>query len=367
MGRSGRITNGPVALPDRRAVRARVRNKPEWFRLANNVDAGVVDLYLFDEIGCWGTSAQDLVDQLKPIAARTINVNINSPGGECFDGLAIYNLLKAHPAQVHVMIHGLAASAASFIAQAGDKITIARNGMMMIHDASGLCWGNATDMQEMADLLDKLSANLADIYSQRAGGTAEQWREAMRAETWYTGAEAVAAGLADEMTDPDEAPPADAAPEMSNAWDLSIFRYAGREAAPAPEVRGQAPATAPAAVEPPPAPATGGIVTGLAIVGEHGPEVVDLPDGAQVVAAQEPPDECDGAPADGDDQADGAPAPADETVEHPPAAADDWTATVAALTAGPDDLWAALTSRITHDTGASTVDDPFARLREALA
>jgi ATP-dependent protease ClpP protease subunit len=208
-----------------------------WFRITDQADTA--DVWIYDEIGYWGTSAQDFVDQLKAITAPKMSVHINSPGGEVFDGIAIYNCLKSHPANVEVRVEGLAASAASFIAMAGDKITVARNATMMIHDASGLCIGDATDMQQMADLLAKLSDNIADIYAQRAGGTVAEWRERMLAETWYTGAEAVDAGLADEMTDPTPPP----APDMDNTWDLTIFAKAGRpvaEAAPAPAAGGQA-------------------------------------------------------------------------------------------------------------------------------
>ncbi|MBH1939039.1 ATP-dependent Clp protease proteolytic subunit, partial [Streptomyces sp. AV19] len=109
----------------------------------------------------------------------------------------------------------------------------------MIHDGSGLCVGNAADMREMADLLDRQSDNIAGIYAERAGGTVKQWRTRMLAETWYSAQEAVEAGLADEVAkptrpgreeEPDDSP-------VANSWDLSVFRHAGREQAPAPDVR----------------------------------------------------------------------------------------------------------------------------------
>jgi ClpP class serine protease len=138
-----------------------------------------------------------------------------------FDGLAIYNALRSHPAQVTVTVDGLAASIASVIAMAGDRVVMNRGAMMMIHDASSLSVGNAQEMRATADLLDKASDNIASIYADRAGGTPEEWRGQMRAETWYLAAEAVDVGLADEaVTDPEE----DAASsDMAAHWDLSIF------------------------------------------------------------------------------------------------------------------------------------------------
>jgi hypothetical protein len=114
---------------------------------------------------------------------------------------------------------------------AGDRVKIAKTGQMMIHDASGLAWGNAEDMAAMGSLLDKASDNIAGIYADKTGKPAAQWRDAMRAETWYSADEAVAAGLADEVFAPVKGRK-DA--QAENAWDLSIFNYAGRANAPAP-------------------------------------------------------------------------------------------------------------------------------------
>lgn len=184
-----------------------------WYEIKNlAADSAVVSIY--DEIGGWGVTASEFVSDLKGITARSITLNINSPGGDVFDGLAILNALRQHTAQINVVIDGMAASAASFIAMAGDSIKIAPNAMMMIHDASGLCVDNAQGMREMADLLDKTSQNIASIYQSRAGGTVEDWRAAMQAESWYTDQEAVDAGLADEIlgSDTDTADPKNVAP-----------------------------------------------------------------------------------------------------------------------------------------------------------
>lgn len=183
------------SAPDRPTVTGR-----EWFRLENKVRENTADVWLYDVIGGWdGVTASDFVLALADLKADSITVHVNSPGGDVFDGIAIYNAIRNHPADVTVRIEGFAASAASFIAMAGDQIVIERNAQMMIHDASGLAWGNAATMREMADLLDKCSDNIADIYSQRTGRDVSAWREDMRAETWYSADEALSAGLVDEI------------------------------------------------------------------------------------------------------------------------------------------------------------------------
>lgn len=208
----------------------------DWFRIENKKDEDA-EVYIYGAIGgSWwddeAISAKSFADQIKAIKGDKITVHVNSPGGAIFDGLAIYNSLKQHPAEVTVIVDALAASAASFIAMAGDELVMARNAVMMIHDGSGACFGNAKDMKDMADLLDKLSDNIADIYTQRAGGNVDFWREAMKEETWYTGTEAVTAGLADRVLEDSN----EAAEKVAASWDLSIFNYAGRDRAPAPAV-----------------------------------------------------------------------------------------------------------------------------------
>lgn len=187
----------PVAF--QRPQQARIGR---WYEI-KNLAAETASIAIYDEIGMWGVTASDFVNELKGITARTISLSINSPGGDVFDGLAILNSLRQHPAAVNVVIDGVAASAASFIAMAGDSVKIAPQAMMMIHDASGLVVGNSRDMEEMAALLDKTSDNIASVYAQRAGGTQAEWRAAMKAETWYTDQEAVEAGLADEILSED--------------------------------------------------------------------------------------------------------------------------------------------------------------------
>lgn len=199
-----------------------------WYRIQNVAD-GPTRVDIYDEIGgSWlfgGVSAVDFVAELATIQGD-LEVHINSPGGDVFDGLAIYNSLAQRPGNVVTVIDGLAASAASFIAQAGKVRVIAPGAMMMIHDAAGMCMGNASDMRELADLLDKVSDNLAAIYADRTG-RADGWRDAMRQETWYTADEAVAAGLAHKLAER----PADDALAAVAKFDLSGYRVPDRIAA----------------------------------------------------------------------------------------------------------------------------------------
>lgn len=209
----------------------------DWFRIVNSADGeDTTKVYIYDEIGFWGTSARNFLKQLLDIDSSKIELHLNTPGGDVFDGIAIYNTLKQHPAEVTVVVDALAASAGSFIAQAGDRVVMTRNATMMIHDASAFAYGDAALFEEMLGVLNKLSDNIADIYAFNAGGTVAEWRGLMKAETWFNASEAVEAGLANEMLDVEDA----SAEDAKNKWDLSIFNHAGREDAPAPsEVRRQ--------------------------------------------------------------------------------------------------------------------------------
>lgn len=215
---------------------------------ATEVEAGVARLRLYDPIdswgGIWGVSAKEFADTLDELPAGTseLRLHINSPGGEVFEGIAIMNLLRAHPARVVGVVDGLAASAASFIAAAADELVMNPNTELMIHDAWGIAIGPAETMRDVAGRLDALSDNIASVYQRKAGGTVEDWRAAMLAETWYSADESVAAGLADRVDDGD-APDEDAAAAQA-AFDLTVFRNAGREQAPGP-------AAAPLAAEDP--------------------------------------------------------------------------------------------------------------------
>ena len=202
-------------------------------------------LYLHDVIdswgGEWGVSAKEFTVALAQLGdVSDIHLHINSPGGEVYEGIAILNALRTHPATVHPVVDGLAASAASFIAvglaaEPGASLTMGRNTELMIHDAWGIALGPESDMRAAADRLGAISNNIAGIYAAKAGSDPETWRAAMLAETWYSADEAVAAGLADQI----EGAPADQA-GVENAFDLSVFRNAGRSNAPAPTLEREA-------------------------------------------------------------------------------------------------------------------------------
>ena len=155
------------------------------------------DIYLFDYIGSWEISARRFIEQLKELDVGQINLHINSPGGEVFDGIAIQNSLKHHKATITVFIDGLAASIASIIALAGDEVHIADNAYVMIHNPTAIIYGEAEDMLKEAELLIKISNGLAGDYARKMGITVEAARSLMDDETWYLGQEAVDAGFAD--------------------------------------------------------------------------------------------------------------------------------------------------------------------------
>lgn len=205
-----------------------------WFRFSNSTDAETATLDIQDEIGFWGVTASEFAQQLAAVTAPAIELRVNSPGGDVFDGVCIANLLRAHRATVNGVNYGLAASAASFILMACDSVTMMPNTSMMIHDAMGACRGNAADMRDLADLLDKVSDNIASMYAAKAGGTTEQWRDVMRGEQWYSDQEAVDAGLADHIGDPGTQAENKTGGENGDKWNMSFYRFDNRQSAPAP-------------------------------------------------------------------------------------------------------------------------------------
>lgn len=156
-------------------------------------------VYVYDIIGGWDMDAAEFVQQIHDLDATDIDLHINSPGGFVYDAVAMYGALVAHPATVHTMIDGLAGSAASFLAMAGDTVEIVAGGRIMIHDAQVGAWGSPSDLREAADLADAISDDISGYYAAHAGGDPADWRAAMRAETWYSASQAVDAGLADRV------------------------------------------------------------------------------------------------------------------------------------------------------------------------
>ncbi|HEK1881898.1 TPA: Clp protease ClpP [Proteus mirabilis] len=165
--------------------------------------SNVGNTYIYDEIGGWGISARRFMEDLISLGNLShINLHIHSPGGEVFDGIAIYNQLKNHSATITVYIDGLAASMASVIAMVGDTVIMPKNAMMMIHKPWGVSWGDANDMREYADLLDKLENVLIPAYVAKTGKTTEEITAMLEQETWLDGDECVEHGFADKVIEP---------------------------------------------------------------------------------------------------------------------------------------------------------------------
>lgn len=166
-------------------------------------DEPEAEILIYSEIGgSFGVSAEDFISELNAIQNKRIAVRLNSPGGSLFDSIAIYNALVKKSGEGHYItsyVDALAASGASIIAMAGDEVCMMVGSQLMIHDALGIEQGNAADMAAMSTFLDRQSDNIATIYKAKAGGTNEEWRALMLAETWLFAEEAVTAGLANRV------------------------------------------------------------------------------------------------------------------------------------------------------------------------
>lgn len=172
-------------------------------------DAEERAISIYDVIGYdyWtgeGVTAKRVAAALRSLGAGPVTVNVNSPGGDMFEGLAIYNLLREHKGEVTVKVLGLAASAASIIAMAGDTVQVARAGFLMIHNAWVMAVGNRNDLREFADTLEPFDRAMADIYAARTGQDQKAMAKLMDAETWIGGSDAVEEGFADELLPSDQ-------------------------------------------------------------------------------------------------------------------------------------------------------------------
>jgi ATP-dependent protease ClpP protease subunit len=175
------------------------------FRCDVSVDAGY-EVWLYDVIDSddwFGVTASDIVMALTMAGGSDVLVHVNSPGGMATEGLAMYNTFKNYEGKVTMRVEGMAASAASIVMLAADEVVVEAASLVMIHDAWGVTVGPADDHRAQAEVLDKLSDTLAGIYALKAGKTSAYWRGQMKANnndgTWYTGQEAVDAGLADRL------------------------------------------------------------------------------------------------------------------------------------------------------------------------
>ena len=164
---------------------------------------------MFDVIGedWWtggGITAKSVASQLRAIGDRPVEVQINSPGGDMFEGLAIYNVLREHPQSITIKIMGMAASAASTIAMAGDTVEIGAAAFLMIHNCWVIAVGNRHDMQETANYLAPFDQAMADVLAQRSGQTADQCAAWMDAETYMSGSQAIERGFANSLLPADQ-------------------------------------------------------------------------------------------------------------------------------------------------------------------
>ena len=170
-----------------------------WYNL--KADAGKTPvLSIFDDIGAYGVSAKSFLNDLRTVTTDEVEVEINSPGGDVFAGLAIYNGLRASGKKINVKVLGLAASAASLVAMAGDTIEMPENAFMMVHNPWGFAMGGADEMRNTADVLDKIGTGLVSTYAKRTGKTDQEITALLDAETWMTAQEAVDAGFATSVT-----------------------------------------------------------------------------------------------------------------------------------------------------------------------
>ena len=188
--------------------------KPDWYKIEAKDDDNNAEIIIYDVVGWPYIDAFDLIRSLGTIKAKNISVRINSPGGDVFDGVAIFNALKEHPAHVTTKIEGLAASIASIIALAGDEVQAHKNAMYMVHDPWVLAAGNQYDLREIADILGKIGGNMLDIYYDKSNIGKRELKQMMKDETWFTAAEAKDRGLIDTILDTGAA---------KAKFDLSIY------------------------------------------------------------------------------------------------------------------------------------------------
>ncbi|WP_078430476.1 head maturation protease, ClpP-related [Alkalihalobacterium alkalinitrilicum] len=172
---------------------------------AETSNGDATKLTIYGDIGesWWGEyiTASDVERELKNITSSTIDVHINSYGGDAFDGIAIRNQLKDHPAKIIVHVDGIAASAASIIAMAADEIIMGVGSMIMIHEGSTFAWGTKTDLRKTLNALEGLDNSIIDVYMTRYKGDRSEIETMLVNETWFTSSEAVEVGLADKVNE----------------------------------------------------------------------------------------------------------------------------------------------------------------------
>ena len=172
----------------------------KWYNIQNKAGK-TADVYIFDEIGSYGVTAKQFISDIKDLKDLPINLRINSLGGDVFDGMAMYNVIKRREAKTTVYIEGIAASIATIIALGADEVVMAENSLFMIHNAWGGAMGEAKDMRKTAATLDKISSELTDIYRKKTGLSYDALAEMMDEETWLNAQEAYELGFVDTISD----------------------------------------------------------------------------------------------------------------------------------------------------------------------
>ncbi len=195
----------------------------DWYKVNAADDDGRAEIRIYDVIGWPFVEADQFLSDLSAIQADQIRVRINSPGGDVFDGTAIYNALADHPAKITTSVEGIAASMASIIALAGDEREIYKNAHYMIHNPWTFTWGDYNDLQKEADLLKRIGATMAQTYAEKTGKSQQEIQSWMDDETWFIGQEAVDNGFATAIAGTGSA---------SARFDLSVFAHAPQAAEP---------------------------------------------------------------------------------------------------------------------------------------
>lgn len=191
-------------------------------------------VYVYDVIDAWwGASAEALIKALADAGDRQVHLHINSPGGDVFEARAMAAAIVAHTGNVISHIDGLAASAATYLALAGNEVRMTDGGLFMVHNSWTLGYGDKTELRKTADLLDKIDGTILSDYARRTGATAEQVKTWMDAETWFTPQEALDAKFIDAIEPNTKRDAAAQAQASAARWNLSAYAKAPRLAPPA--------------------------------------------------------------------------------------------------------------------------------------
>lgn len=197
--------------------------KRKWYEIKAAAGGGApAEIFIYDYVGedFWGggIGAKAFIDELNAVTATQIDLHINSPGGSVFDGFAIFNAIRRHSAEVTSYVDGLAASIASVIALAGDRVLMAENALFMIHMPMGVACGTAAELRKTAEALDHIAESMLNTYEAKATLSRADLVAACEEETWYSAAEALEAGFADEIEEAQSL-------AACSAFDLSGFKH----------------------------------------------------------------------------------------------------------------------------------------------